>query len=96
MRVAGTAELDDWNKQIRQDRIDPLLAWVNKNFPGVSTANYQAWTGLRPMTPSMLPIVRQSNKAARIWLNTGHGHLGWTLSAATAKDIVEQIVASAQ
>ena len=96
LRVAGTAELDDWNKQIRQDRIDPLLTWVNKNFPGVNTANYQAWAGLRPMTPSMLPIVRQSSKSSHIWLNTGHGHLGWTLSAATSKDIVDQIVASAQ
>ena len=43
------------------------------------------------MTPNMMPIVRQSKNAKRVFYNTGHGHLGWTLSAYTAKDIVEQI-----
>ena len=42
------------------------------------------------MTPSMLPVVKQS-KVENVWYNTGHGHLGWTLSAATAELVVDMI-----
>ena len=44
------------------------------------------------MTPDMLPIVKQSNSARKVWYNTGHGHLGWTLSAYTADRIASQIL----
>jgi D-amino-acid dehydrogenase len=87
-RVAGTAELDGWNLDIRKDRISPLLNWVHTNFPEIDTRDYKPWAGLRPMTPSMLPIVRPG-KQKGVYLNTGHGHLGWTLSACTAELIVE-------
>jgi len=90
LRVAGTAELADYNLDIRQDRVDPLINWVRKNFPAVSTEHVVPWAGLRPMTPDMLPIVRQSTKKC-VWFNTGHGHLGWTLSAATAELLADQI-----
>jgi D-amino-acid dehydrogenase len=89
-RIAGTAELADYNLDIRKSRIDPLTKWVRKNFPQVPTQHCIPWAGLRPMTPSMLPIVRQS-KTPHCWFNTGHGHLGWTLSAATAEIIADQI-----
>ena len=56
LRVAGTAELAGKNKDIRQDRIRPLLGWVREYFPGVSTENYTPWAGLRPMTPDMMPL----------------------------------------
>lgn len=90
-RIAGTAELSGYNYDIRKDRIDPLVNWVRKNFPGLSTEHCIPWAGLRPMTPNMLPVVRQS-KIPNIWYNTGHGHLGWTLSAATAEVIAEKIM----
>jgi len=90
LRVAGTAELAGINYDIRADRIDPLVKWVRKNFPYVSTENINPWAGLRPMTPNMLPVVRRS-KVDNIWYNTGHGHLGWTLSPATAEMIAEMI-----
>lgn len=89
-RIAGTAELADYNLDIRKDRIDPLIRWVQTNFPNVSTEHCVPWAGLRPMTPSMMPIVRAS-KTANVWFNTGHGHLGWTLSAATAEMIADMI-----
>lgn len=91
LRVAGTAELAGINYDIRADRIDPLVKWVRKNFPYVSTENINPWAGLRPMTPNMLPVVRRS-KVDNIWYNTGHGHLGWTLSPATAEMITELIL----
>ena len=90
LRVAGTAELADYNLDIRKDRVDPLINWVRENFPAVSTEHVVPWAGLRPMTPDMLPIVRRSNKT-NVWFNTGHGHLGWTLSAATAELLADQI-----
>lgn len=82
-RVAGTAEFNGDNKDIRADRIRPLVDWVNKCFPQVNTRQVVPWAGLRPMMPNMMPKVgpgRQKN----VFYNTGHGHLGWTLAAATA------------
>ena len=43
------------------------------------------------MMPNMMPVVNKSHNSRRIYYNTGHGHLGWTLSAYTAQSIVEQI-----
>lgn len=88
-RVAGTAEFNGFNRDIRSNRVQPLIDWTRRLFPGVSTERVIPWAGLRPMTPSMLPRVGQGRRAT-VFYNTGHGHLGWTLSAATA-----QIVAGA-
>jgi len=90
-RVAGTAELAGENYDIRRDRIQPLLDWVHTNFPKINTHDYSSWACLRPMTPNMMPIVRRSLNNDRVYYHTGHGHLGWTLSPATAKNLVELI-----
>lgn len=87
-RVAGTAELNGENYDIRHDRIQPLLNWVHENFPHIKTNDYSQWACLRPMTPNMMPIVRQSKNNTKIFYHVGHGHLGWTLSPATAKQVV--------
>ncbi|MBB1636054.1 D-amino acid dehydrogenase [Cupriavidus sp. UME77] len=91
-RVAGTAEFNGYNRDIRADRIRPLVEWVNQCFPGVSTRSVVPWAGLRPMMPTMLPRVGRG-RASCVFYNTGHGHLGWTLSAVTADmigDVVQQ------
>ncbi|WP_354673470.1 D-amino acid dehydrogenase [Cupriavidus alkaliphilus] len=96
-RVAGTAEFNGTNRDIRADRIRPLVDWVQQCFPGVSTRSVVPWAGLRPMLPDMLPRVGRG-RAACIFYNTGHGHLGWTLSAVTADmvaGIVDQALGSA-
>lgn len=92
-RVAGTAEFNGYNKDIRADRIQPLVDWVKQCFPGVSTRQVLPWAGLRPMMPSMLPRVGRGRQA-NVFYNTGHGHLGWTLSAVTA-DMIAGVVAQA-
>jgi D-amino-acid dehydrogenase len=92
-RVAGTAEFNGYNRDIRADRIKPLVDWVQRCFPGVSTHSVVPWAGLRPMLPNMLPRVGRG-KSACVFYNTGHGHLGWTLSAATA-EMVADLVADA-
>ena len=92
-RVAGTAEFNGYNYNIRADRIAPLTKWVETHFPGVNTEYVTPWAGLRPMMPNMMPrIGRGKNKG--IFYNTGHGHLGWTLSCASAHMISDVITAS--
>jgi D-amino-acid dehydrogenase len=79
-RVAGTAEFNGYNKRHPRRPHPPAGDWVNQCFPGVNTRRVEPWAGLRPMMPNMLPRVgpgRQPN----VFYNTGHGHLGWTLSA---------------
>jgi D-amino-acid dehydrogenase len=85
-RVAGTAEFNGYNRDIRAERIAPLIAWCRAHFPGMSTRQCVPWAGLRPMMPDMLPRVARG-KNNRVFYNTGHGHLGWTLSAATADSV---------
>ncbi len=91
-RIAGTAEFNGVNRDIRADRIAPLTDWCRRHFPGVSTEHVTPWAGLRPMTPSMLPRVGRG-QARGVFYNTGHGHLGWTLSAATARLVAETVAA---
>ncbi len=89
-RVAGTAEINGFNRDIRADRIAPLVDWTRRHFPEVSTARVIPWAGLRPMLPSMLPKVGRGKRRG-VFYNTGHGHLGWTLSAATAQAVAGAI-----
>ena len=89
-RVAGTAEFNGYNRDIRADRINPLISWVKECFPRINTSSVVPWAGLRPMLPNMMPRVGQG-VANNVFYNTGHGHLGWTLSAVTANMIAEKI-----
>ncbi len=86
LRVAGTAEFNGYNRDIRADRIRPLVDWCRVHFPNMSTRQSVPWAGLRPMMPDMLPRV-SVGKNPNVFYNTGHGHLGWTLSAATADSV---------
>ena len=90
-RVAGTAEFNGIDLDIRADRIKPLVNWVNECFPGIDTRRVEPWAGLRPMMPNMLPRVG-AGKKANVFYNTGHGHLGWTLSAITAQQLAGHVV----
>jgi D-amino-acid dehydrogenase len=90
LRVAGTAEINGFDLDIRDDRVRPLVAWTRRLFPDVSTERVVPWAGLRPMTPSMLPRVG-AGRRPRVFYNTGHGHLGWTLAAATAGMVADAV-----
>jgi D-amino-acid dehydrogenase len=93
LRVAGTAEFNGENRDIRDDRIRPLVAWTRRLFPGVGTEQVTPWSGLRPMMPSMLPRLGAGSRP-RVFYHTGHGHLGWTLAAGTAETVAETISAA--
>lgn len=90
-RVAGTAEFNGENRDIRADRIDPLVRWTRANF-SMNTSRIVPWAGLRPMMPDMMPRVQRGRRSG-VYYNTGHGHLGWTLSGATAAQLAALVEA---
>ena len=61
-----------------------------KRFPSVETESFLPWAGLRPMTSTMMPVIRRSKKE-NVFYNTGHGHLGWTIGAYSGKLITDII-----
>jgi len=80
IRVGGTAELAGFSSRLREPRRRTLEHSFGDLFPhagDLSKAKF--WTGLRPMTPDGPPVIG-GTKYANLWLNTGHGTLGWTMS----------------
>lgn len=85
LRVAGTAEISGYDASPDASRTRPLLRWIDDLFPGAcDTAQAEHWAGLRPCTPSYVPIIGRSRALDGLWLNTGHGSLGWTLACGSA------------
>ncbi len=91
LRVAGMADFYGYDLDIKNDRIQSLIEWASQMFPSLKLNNVVPWTGLRPMTPDMLPRIQQTPMKG-VYYNTGHGHLGWTFSAITAQMIADLIV----
>jgi D-amino-acid dehydrogenase len=87
LRVAGTAELAGYDRDLNRVRCEALVRRTEEVFPGAGdTARAQFWTGLRPATPSNVPIIGRS-KLPNLYLNTGHGTLGWTHACGSGKSI---------
>jgi D-amino-acid dehydrogenase len=87
LRIAGTAELNGYDRDLNRVRCEAIVRRVEQLFPGAGdTAQAQFWTGLRPATPSNVPIIGRS-KVPNLFLNTGHGTLGWTHSCGSGKSI---------
>ncbi|WCM94622.1 FAD-dependent oxidoreductase [Acidovorax sp. NCPPB 2350] len=98
VRVAGMAELVGDDRRIPPDRIDRLraaVAAVLGHDPGAG-ARLRPWTGMRPATPTGLPVVgRQAGGPGNLWLHTGHGALGFTLSFGTAEQLAGEMARAA-
>ena len=71
------------------------MNWIHQCFPLVETRRVIPWTGLRPVMPDMMPKVGRG-RSPRVFYNTGHGHLGWTLSAATADMVTQSVMLAAR
>ncbi|WP_395825235.1 D-amino acid dehydrogenase [Collimonas sp.] len=85
IRVGGMAEIVGFNKTLKPQRSATLEMVVNDLFPGAgNTAAASFWAGLRPMTPDGTPIVGATH-IRNLFLNTGHGTLGWTMSCGSAQ-----------
>ena len=90
MRVAGTAEFDRYNDQVRQVRIAPLIKGMQKLFPKAPLANMSEWACLRPSTPDGPPIIGKT-PLSNLYMNSGHGTLGWTQAAGSARLLADEI-----
>jgi D-amino-acid dehydrogenase len=101
LRVAGTAEFNGYNLDLNATRCEAITRRVQQLFPkGIIADSVQYWTGLRPMTPSNVPLIGRAHSGQvrhgshnidasfdNLWLNTGHGTLGWTHACGSAKAI---------
>ena len=96
IRVAGTAEFVGFNEDIHPKRIDYLNSKLNEVYPNLYSKvkddeEVELWFGFRPMSADGLPFIGES-KIKGLYINTGHGHLGWTLAMGSAELIADQII----
>lgn len=93
LRVAGTAELSGYGTDLNLVRCRAIVANARRVFPRAGDYRQAAfWTGLRPATPSNVPYIGRS-AYANLWLNTGHGTLGWTMGCGSGKLVADRIAA---
>ncbi len=91
IRVGGTAELAGFSTRLRTPRRRTLEHSLNDLFPGAGDLGQATfWTGLRPMTPDGPPVVGPT-KYPNLWLNTGHGTLGWTMACGSGALLADLI-----
>jgi len=89
LRIAGTAEFNGYDVSLNAKRCQALIARAQTLFP--AAAHYDQpifWAGLRPATPSNCPLIGRT-RIHNLYLNTGHGTLGWTLGAGSGKALAE-------
>jgi D-amino-acid dehydrogenase len=85
LRAAGTAELAGYDTSLNDARCDAILFRIEQLFPGAGDyAGASRWAGLRPATPSNVPLIGLT-RYRNLFLNTGHGTLGWTLACGSAR-----------
>ncbi len=91
IRVGGTAELTGYDTRLRAERRETLELSFNELFGGGDLARASFWTGLRPNTPDGTPVVGHSGPYTNLWLNTGHGTLGWTMACGSGRLVADLI-----
>jgi D-amino-acid dehydrogenase len=93
MRVAGTAEVSGYDHDIEMRRARSVLDATTDLFPQMKAVegDVEYWTGLRPMSSDGSPILGQAGRFKNLYLNTGHGSLGWTMAAGSASALAEVI-----
>ncbi|MBS1095449.1 D-amino acid dehydrogenase [Gluconobacter wancherniae] len=91
IRIGGTAELTGFSLRLSPDRRETLELSFNEMYGGGDLTSARYWTGLRPCTPDGTPIVGPAPRYGNLWLNTGHGTLGWTMAAGSGQIIADRI-----
>ena len=87
LRIAGTAEFNGYDRDLNRVRCDAIVRRVEDIFPGAGDGSQaQFWTGLRPATPGNVPLIGRT-RLPNLYLNTGHGTLGWTHACGSGKSI---------
>ena len=91
LRVAGTAELSGYNLELNTVRCEALTRRASEWFgAAIDPSRAEYWTGLRPATPSNVPVIGRT-RYPNLYLNTGHGTLGWTMAAGSGKAIADLV-----
>lgn len=91
LRIAGTAELNGYSTELNETRCRAILRRTEELFPGAGDPDgVQYWTGLRPATPSNVPLIGRT-RYPNLYLNTGHGTLGWTHACGSARVLADII-----
>ena len=90
IRVGGMAEISGYNNRLEASRRRTLEHSVTDLFPGGDASKGEFWTGLRPMTPDGTPVIG-ATPVQGLWLNTGHGTLGWTMCAGSGRLIADLV-----
>lgn len=91
LRVAGTAEFAGYDLSLNATRCQALIRRVEQVFPDLAgVGGIEHWAGLRPATPGNVPLIGKSG-LDRLWLNTGHGTLGWTLACGSGRLLADSV-----
>jgi D-amino-acid dehydrogenase len=91
LRAAGTAELTGYDTSINAVRCAAIARRIRDLFPGLGgITTVENWSGLRPATPSNVPVIGRT-RLRNLFLNTGHGTLGWTLACGSGSLIADVI-----
>lgn len=91
IRVTATAEFAGWDKSHKPSDFTFMKGVAEELYPdGADYDRAEMWAGLRPMTPDNLPIIGRK-RHRNLWYNTGHGHIGWTMSHGTARMVADLI-----
>lgn len=92
LRIAGTAEFSGYDLALRPERLAPILRRVRAIFPRLEFADAAAesWTGLRPATPSNVPLIGPT-RLDGVFVNAGHGTLGWTLAVGSGRLLADRV-----
>ncbi|MFD1343126.1 D-amino acid dehydrogenase [Litorisediminicola beolgyonensis] len=92
IRVAGTAEIAGYSNRLGPHATDTVRYVVNDLFPGGGDlGRAEGWTGLRPMTPDGTPVLGKS-PFDNLFLNTGHGTLGWTMACGSGRAVADMVL----
>ncbi|MFJ7357461.1 D-amino acid dehydrogenase (plasmid) [Rhizobium oryzihabitans] len=90
IRVGGMAEISGYTNDLGERRRLTLQHSVTDLFPGGDVSKASFWSGLRPMTPDGTPVIGPT-KVTGLFLNTGHGTLGWTMSSGSARVVADLV-----
>jgi D-amino-acid dehydrogenase len=91
LRAAGTAELTGYDTTVNPERCAAIVQRIRHLFPALQgVAAVDNWSGLRPATPNNVPIIGRT-KLRNLFLNTGHGTLGWTLACGSGAALADLV-----
>jgi D-amino-acid dehydrogenase len=92
MRISGSAEITGYDATPAKARAEAIITNATYTFPEIKRhldiANSRVWAGLRPVSPSGTPLIGET-RVRGLWINAGHGHLGWTLSCGSGRVLAD-------